>query len=160
MLGVWVHSQWINMGKPTKISIVEIGPGRGTLMQDILRTLQQTTMKSIETTVHLIEPSPTLRTFQFTKLTPKNTESSNKNKIEYKWYDSIDDLPENLPWTMFILHELFDALPIHKFKLSESSIWEEILVDIDTSDSLLHFKYVLSPSTTEASASLINASKK
>ena len=41
LIGVWVLSAWRALGCPLPVTLVEIGPGRGTLMKDMLRTLER-----------------------------------------------------------------------------------------------------------------------
>ena len=46
MVGVWAMCLWEQMGRPNKVNLVELGPGRGTLMADLLRVSQMLNMKS------------------------------------------------------------------------------------------------------------------
>ncbi|KAI9463192.1 S-adenosyl-L-methionine-dependent methyltransferase [Lactarius psammicola] len=72
LLGIWLLSQYLNTGAKHDIQLVELGPGRGTLMDDILRTLSQLphSRASIKH-VHLVESSPSLRAVQQKKLESK-----------------------------------------------------------------------------------------
>lgn len=38
LLGIWFIAEWISQGRPSKgVQLIEVGPGRGTLMDDMLR---------------------------------------------------------------------------------------------------------------------------
>lgn len=67
LLGVWCAAMWQNLGRPSKIHIIEIGPGRGTLSNDMLNATKH--MKSFFKAVHLhlVEVSPHLRRLQAQK---------------------------------------------------------------------------------------------
>lgn len=102
MVGVWVASVWERAGKPDNVRLVELGPGRGTLMADILRAVKNAGTFLDDTTIHLVEFSPTLRAAQRDKLNGHNV----------TWHDHIDDVPPG--FTMIIANEFFDALPIEQ----------------------------------------------
>ncbi|KAF3419950.1 hypothetical protein E2986_02911 [Frieseomelitta varia] len=163
MIGIWMkyESQKISKGP---FQIVELGPGRGTLIKDILRVYKQ--FKSLNNvTVHLVEISPTLSSIQAKNLCKTITEyDANKNEFKdnsvnyYKegitedevkiyWYYSVKDVPKN--FSIFLMHEFFDALPIHKFQKTDRG-WCEILVDIVQGSSEEKFRYVLSNTSTPA----------
>lgn len=66
MIGIWTLTEWMGQGSKTEgVVLVEVGPGRGTLMDDILRTIRnfRTFAKSIET-IYLVEAGPNLRNKQ------------------------------------------------------------------------------------------------
>ena len=68
---------------------------------------------------------------------------------QVRWHRSLDEVPNDAP-AIFILHEFFDALPVHQFQNTDRG-WCERLVDIASPDSSLHFQMVLSPRGTPAS---------
>ncbi|KAK3257422.1 hypothetical protein CYMTET_33488, partial [Cymbomonas tetramitiformis] len=68
MLGIWSVCLWQQMGCPKKVSIVELGPGRGTLMADFLRGTKVFAPFMAAVEVHLVEVSPKLREMQYKKL--------------------------------------------------------------------------------------------
>lgn len=143
MVGVWCMHMWEQMGKPSTLHLVEFGPGRGTLMGDMLRAMKNNKTLKSALRVHLIEVSRVLRTIQKQTLAPLGT--------EINWHDSVDDLPNDGP-LLVIAHEFFDALPVHLFRYRENKTqqkgeWREILVDSDTSGPH-HFRLVLSPHPT------------
>jgi NADH dehydrogenase [ubiquinone] 1 alpha subcomplex assembly factor 7 len=103
LLGLWAVQCWLDQGRPTRAHLVELGPGRGTLMADALRAAKIVPefLDAIE--VVLIESSPTLRKIQQEKL-PSNV----------KWLDRFDESLTDRP--LFpIANEFFDALPVRQY---------------------------------------------
>ncbi|XP_068648173.1 uncharacterized protein [Aristolochia californica] len=157
MTGVWSMCLWEQMGQPKKVNMVELGPGRGTLMADLLRGTSkfEKFMKSLN--VHLVECSPTLQKVQYSNL--KCTEGINcgyddKRTISQLtgapiyWHTALDHVPPGLP-TIIIAHEFYDALPIHQFQKGSRG-WSEKMIDV-AEDSAQGFRFVLSPQPTPAS---------
>jgi NADH dehydrogenase [ubiquinone] 1 alpha subcomplex assembly factor 7 len=64
LLGLWCADLWLRMGRPTSVSLVELGPGRGTLMQDALRAMKSIKGLLSSVQIILVETSPTLRKAQ------------------------------------------------------------------------------------------------
>ena len=64
LIGLWMAAVWKQMGAPENIRIVELGPGRGTLMSDALRAVQVMPAFRDAVVVHLVEISPVLRAAQ------------------------------------------------------------------------------------------------
>ena len=116
MIGLWCADAWQKMGAPSSFTLLEMGPGRGTLMQDALRATAK--IKGFHDALHLalIESNQTLRVAQRAKL-------SGYDPI---YYERIADLPP-LP-LVAISNEFFDALPIQQFEWTESG-WTERVVD-------------------------------
>ena len=128
MIGVWLLNEWQRFGCPKPFRIVELGPGRGTLADDISRVLLQFAHSKDVTSFHLIEISPHLTQIQeqtlcgTISLIEKQNNAMNgthssltKNGMPITWYKSLDHMPQEPGFTAFIAHEFFDALPIHKF---------------------------------------------
>ncbi|XP_029450017.1 protein arginine methyltransferase NDUFAF7, mitochondrial isoform X2 [Rhinatrema bivittatum] len=167
LLGIWVISEWMAAGKPKAFQLVELGPGRGTLMDDVLRVFHQfrSMMGKCDISVHLVEISPKLSELQALKLTGEKIplESDEKSSVYKKgttmtglpifWYHHLQDIPQGTGF--YLAHEFFDALPIHKFQKTEHG-WMEVLVDIDPQvpDKL---RFVLAPTTTLASKTFIQS---
>jgi NADH dehydrogenase [ubiquinone] 1 alpha subcomplex assembly factor 7 len=103
MIGVWCVNSWMSLGQPSPFALVELGPGRGTLMADLLRVAKASPEFSSAMEVHMVEMSPVLQAMQREKLGDQVT-----------WHASIESLP-NMP-TIFIANEFFDALPIQQFQ--------------------------------------------
>ena len=68
LLGVWCATIWEQLGSPKELHLIEFGPGRGTLMMDLLRGTSNFKKFSEALRVHLIEISPALRKKQFETL--------------------------------------------------------------------------------------------
>jgi NADH dehydrogenase [ubiquinone] 1 alpha subcomplex assembly factor 7 len=103
LVAVWVAQAWLAMGSPRSFALVELGPGRGTLMADVLRVLEQVKGARKAADVHFIEMSPVLRQAQAERV-PQAT-----------WHSALASLP-SLP-TIVIANEFFDALPIRQLSI-------------------------------------------
>jgi SAM-dependent MidA family methyltransferase len=112
LTGLALAQSWIDQGAPNKIVLAEAGPGRGTLMADILRATRTVPGFHAALTVHLIEASPVLRAKQQDTLTG----------YDVTWHDTITDLPQAPLW--FVANEFFDALPIRQF-IRDGEGWRE-----------------------------------
>lgn len=102
LIGIWLISAWKALGSPKKTRLVELGPGRGTLMADCLRTLSLEPKLLSGLRITMVELSPVLATKQRKRL------SHAPCPIEW----SPDLKPDELP-TFVVGNEFFDALPIH-----------------------------------------------
>ncbi|EMD34005.1 hypothetical protein CERSUDRAFT_141431 [Gelatoporia subvermispora B] len=147
LVGIWFLSQWMHHGKSRGIRLVELGPGRGTLMSDILRVMWQfPAARAAVKAIHLVETSPHLRTAQEATLRPLTAKK--EWCPELNWHSSVDEISHDSDlFTVVVAHEFFDALP---FQLVEKTPhgWREILLTSSLPDLLL-------PSGTESvSASL------
>jgi SAM-dependent MidA family methyltransferase len=125
LLGLWAASVWKQMGSPRAINLVELGPGRGTMMMDALRAIRVLPAFLQAVSVHLVEINPVLREAQ------KKTLSATKAQIT--WYDRLDDVPEGP--AIILANEFFDALPIAQAVRTEHG-WHERVVIVDDKDAL------------------------
>ncbi|KAI4185498.1 MAG: hypothetical protein L6R41_004091 [Letrouitia leprolyta] len=128
LLGVWLVTEWMLQGRKKEgVDIIEVGPGRGTLMDDILRTVSNfKSLASAVENVYLVEASPSLRVAQKQLLcgdaaledTPIGQRSTSKySGLPITWCEDIRFVPNEPNRTPFIFaHEFFDALPIHAFQ--------------------------------------------
>ncbi|KAA1467716.1 DUF185-domain-containing protein [Dentipellis sp. KUC8613] len=125
LVGIWLLSQYLPVAKGQDIRLIELGPGRGTLMDDILRTLSQLpASRQVSKEVHLVETSASLRAIQEQRLRPW----SEKHNIQVYWHTSLNDIPEKEgSYTMLVAHEFFDALPIHLIEKTQHG-WQEVLL--------------------------------
>lgn len=133
LIGAWVVNEWKRFGSLEPLRIAELGPGRGTLMSDIYRTVKKLKVTKTDVQVNLIEISNKLREIQ---------EENLKDIRNIKWNTHINAMDEVKDgFTAFIAHEYFDALPVHKFmKVPGKNYWREILIDYDDKENL---RYVL-----------------
>lgn len=158
LIGVWCLAEYQKIGSPKPLQIVELGPGRGTLIHDILRVwLQFQDPDNI--TIHLVELSPFLSKLQSQKLCYSSSEidpqlnlphyrmGETLSGIKVFWYHRIEDVPKE--FSIILAHEFFDALPIHKLQKDEN-VWKEVLVDVDP-DNSEKFRYVMSRNETPVS---------
>ncbi|KAG0026620.1 NADH dehydrogenase [ubiquinone] complex I, assembly factor 7 [Podila clonocystis] len=164
LLGIWFLIQWQNIGKPSRIQLVELGPGRGTLMMDMLRAASRfKEFKKAISGVHLVEASPGLRKLQRQTLCgiPISeeqvgggsregiTSAQRPDGLQISWHDVFDDLPGEC--SLIVAHEFFDALPIYKFERTAEG-WRELVVDLEEDESSpYHLRFVLAPGPTQAS---------
>lgn len=147
-LGIWVLSEWQKMGHPAPMQLVELGPGKGTLMSDILRTIGQLSPESLTNiSVHLVELSPSMRREQELALGSDEDTNTSKFGPSLHWYESLLDVPRG--FSFFLAHEFFDALPVHKLQRTPDG-WREILIDINPDSETPMLRYVLSRHSTPA----------
>ena len=130
LLGLWAAAAWQASGAPVPVRLVELGPGRGTLMADAMRALAVVPRFRDSLKVHLVETSPALRVKQKAALADAHP----------AWHQSFAEVPDGP--LIVIANELFDALPIRQFQRSVEG-WHERLVGLDRRGD--HFRYVLSP---------------
>ena len=125
MIGLWAGTVWVTMGRPARIALVELGPGRGTLMADALRAARVLPDFLAALTVHLVETSPTLRERQRAVLAG--------GAASISWHDTLDDVP---PGPVIVIgNEFLDALPIDQWARHETG-WHERLVGLGPDGSL------------------------
>lgn len=125
LLGLWAASVWRAIGQPPLMRLIELGPGRGTMMADALRALRVLPPLYQSLTVHMVEINPVLREKQ------RATLSGVRNVT---WHDSIDDVLEG-PAVIFA-NEYFDVLPVHQMVRRETG-WHERTVQLDQSERLV-----------------------
>jgi SAM-dependent MidA family methyltransferase len=120
LIGLWAAEVWQAMGEPSPLRLVELGPGRGTLMADFLRAARVVPSFRGALDVHLVEMSEVLAAHQRRTLEPFD--------CAFTWHASIDDLP--LGPAIIIANEFFDALPVRHY-LRTAQGWNERLVGLD-----------------------------
>ena len=121
LLAVWALAAWQAMDRPVPFVLGEIGPGRGTLMADMLRTLNRLAPPFVILgRIAMVEASPRLVEMQKARL------AAGKGKPT--WYDTVDDLPR-LP-LILLGNEIFDALPFRQF-VKTGNGWRERVVTLD-----------------------------
>ncbi|EPS41515.1 hypothetical protein H072_4581 [Dactylellina haptotyla CBS 200.50] len=143
MIGIWIVAEWLaqNMCNGKKITLIELGPGRGTLMDDILRVISRFKDLSKQISgVQLVEASQMLRDTQCARLCGDGAKpewrdvtwgaTSKYFDAPVSWYEDVRQVniaADEAPF--YIAHEFFDALPINAFK-NTSDGWRELLVDL------------------------------
>ena len=115
LLGLSLAQTWLDQGAPGGIILAELGPGRGTLMADLLRATKGVPGFHAALRVCLVEASPVLRARQQVAL----------QGYAVTWFDDVAALPEGPLY--LIANEFFDALPIRQFQ-RDGAGWRERLV--------------------------------
>ncbi|HVW56809.1 MAG TPA: class I SAM-dependent methyltransferase [Rhizobiaceae bacterium] len=136
LLAAWLYDAWREAGSPLPATIAEIGPGRGTLMQDMLRVLARLDSRFLSgVIVALIETSPRLTETQKATLAAAPAKPI--------WHTGIATLPD-MP--LFIVgNEIFDALSIRQYiRMKEG--WRERLVALDEDEN---FQFIAGPGTPD-----------
>ena len=119
LIGLWAVSIWRLMDSPEKVHLVELGPGRGTMLQDALRAAQVVPGFVGAAAIHLVEISPVLKECQ------RHTLGSVERPIH--WYESLDDVPDGP--VIILANEFFDALPVHQ-AVKQADGWHERVIEI------------------------------
>lgn len=129
LIGLWCADSWQRLGAPESLLLVDLGPGRGTLMADALRAARLVPGFLAAQRLHLVEASAKLRAQQAEAL----------GAFGPTWHDSLGDLPEGP--IILIANEFFDALPVRQFERSDGG-WCERRIGLDEADQL---NFVLTP---------------
>jgi NADH dehydrogenase [ubiquinone] 1 alpha subcomplex assembly factor 7 len=104
LIGLWAAATWQAMGAPTSVLLVELGPGRGTLMADALRAANTVPEFRAALAVHLVETSP--------RLIARQRETLPGLDIPLVWHRDLAEVPAGP--AIIIANEFFDALPVHQ----------------------------------------------
>lgn len=130
LIGVWVVNQWHALGKPDNCVICEIGPGRGTLMSDLLRAAGKLAPDMLRTAqIVLVETSDRLTAVQQKKL--------KDSPANITWHKTLETVPQGT--LILVANELFDALPDHQYIKSERHFVERLVAVSDTPEPQLCF---------------------
>jgi NADH dehydrogenase [ubiquinone] 1 alpha subcomplex assembly factor 7 len=117
LLGLWLAQAWSELGRPDPCLLVELGPGRGTLMADLLRAAGQLPGFRASLRLHLVETSERLRALQRARLAGETVE----------WHTELDQVPAGP--MLLVANEFLDALPIHQLVATERG-WVERMIDL------------------------------
>jgi SAM-dependent MidA family methyltransferase len=124
LAGLWAVQTWIDQARPAGPRLVELGPGRGTLLRDALRAMSIVPDFVVQAQIELVEASPVLRDVQRETLAPWSAQISWRDKFE------ADARP------LFLLaNEFFDALPVRQFQRVADG-WHERVVLAREDDAL------------------------
>jgi NADH dehydrogenase [ubiquinone] 1 alpha subcomplex assembly factor 7 len=125
LIGLWMAAVWTRMDQPKRIAVIELGPGRGTLMNDALRAVKVLPAFRAAVELHLVEISPALQQQQQKTLADQ--------KVPITWHDSLADVPEGP--AIIVANEFFDALPVNQAVKTDSG-WYERRIGIDSGGHL------------------------
>ncbi|MBS0529321.1 MAG: SAM-dependent methyltransferase [Proteobacteria bacterium] len=124
LLGLWAASVWRAMGSPATLRLIELGPGRGTMMADALRALRVIPPMYQSLSVHLVEINEVLREKQLATL-------SGVRNIQ--WHATLDEVPPGP--SIILANEYFDVLPVHQM-VKRNDGWHERVVELDNNGQL------------------------
>ncbi|PWN47109.1 Protoporphyrinogen oxidase [Violaceomyces palustris] len=142
LLAIFYIARWQACGSPSRTRMIELGPGKGTLLADMVRTFASfpRMLDTIES-IQLVETSDGLMKLQLEalrstldkagkSLVGSDKEVLEKDEIKVEWFPAVDNVPiEPEVWTMLTAHEFFDALPTHIFEKTVQG-FREVLVDV------------------------------
>ena len=115
LLGLWLAQSWVEQNRPKQFTLLELGPGQGTLMADVLRATAKVSGFHDALTLCLFESSEQLRIKQKEKL----------SHYAVQWETDLTALPDQP--LFFVANEFFDALAIHQYQRT-GEIWLERLI--------------------------------
>ena len=120
LIGVWAAEVWLAMGRPKPVLMIELGPGRGTLMSDALRAARVAPEFRSAIDVRLVEISPALAAVQRDTLLSAGAPVA--------WAQSLEAAPDGP--AIIIANEFLDALPVQQYVFTRGG-WRERLVGLD-----------------------------
>lgn len=131
LIGLWFIDYWESKGCPTKVSFLELGPGRGLLMQDILKvmTLRPPLLKALD--IHLVEINPHLKQEQITAIAPYTL-------THHQTFEDALSAIGNTP-TFCLANEFFDAFPIDQY-IYKKETWHKRYVAYDKEKECFAFQ--------------------
>ena len=112
LIGLSLAQAWIDQGQPSPFTLAELGPGRGTLMADVVRATAKVPGFTDAAQIHLVETSAALRREQAKRVTAT-------------CHNDITTLPDQP--LFLIANEFFDALPIRQFHRDDGG-WREVQI--------------------------------
>lgn len=118
LLGFWLAQAWLDIGAPPVVQLIELGPGRGTLMADALRAVGRVHGFTQAVRLHLVEVNPHLKHEQAMRL----------SRHAPVWHSALDTVPPGP--SLIVANEFFDCLPVRQF-VQARGIWQEVEVGVD-----------------------------
>lgn len=138
LIGLWCAVQWRAMGEPAPVNLVELGPGRGTLMADVLRAGRGVDDFLESISLSLVEISPALKGLQEETLLAAGDVRGTQS---LRWISDFSEVPDGP--ILVLANEFLDALPVHQFQMTPSG-WRERLVGIGGGGDGEGFQFTLS----------------
>ena len=127
LIGLWAAAVWRAMGSPQGVQLIELGPGRGTMMLDALRAAKVMPEFRSAIVLHMVEISAALERLQ--------REALSATDVSALWHGAIEDVPDGP--SIILANEFFDALPVHQAVMCADG-WHERVVKIGEDDNF-HF---------------------
>jgi NADH dehydrogenase [ubiquinone] 1 alpha subcomplex assembly factor 7 len=119
LIGLWLAAVWQQMGAPENVRVIELGPGRGTLLHDALRAAKVVKNFRAAIVLHLVEISPALQQVQKRRL-----ESFD---VPIQWHTNLEEVPAGP--SILVANEFIDALPVRQ-AVRTADGWHERVIDI------------------------------
>ncbi|KAL3246870.1 hypothetical protein MRX96_057377 [Rhipicephalus microplus] len=154
LVAVWFLNEWVKAGKPKPLYIVELGPGRGTLSDDMLRVFSKYSDAMEVVSLHLVEISPHLSQVQELKLC--GTVSVVKDVFEHNPVTLRLPVKTDTEEATYKHSITKHGVPVgwyrhlHDFQRTPEG-WREVFIDLDDGPGPHHLRYVLSRGPTPAS---------
>lgn len=126
LIGVWCAAVWQQMGAPPHVHLVELGPGRGTLMADALRSVRLMPAFHRALSIHLVDSNATLVNEQQQRLAAEGS---------IRWHRTLPETFSDGP-VIVIANEFFDALPVDQFIWRNGS-WRQRIVTLNALGELV-----------------------
>jgi NADH dehydrogenase [ubiquinone] 1 alpha subcomplex assembly factor 7 len=127
LIGLWAAAAWRAMGSPENVRLVELGPGRGSMILDALRAAKVTPAFRAALVLHMVEVSRALERLQRQALIATD--------VPVFWHSSLEEVPDGP--LIILANEFIDALPIHQAVMCADG-WHERVIKVDD-DGNLHF---------------------
>ncbi|HEY1546130.1 MAG TPA: SAM-dependent methyltransferase [Xanthobacteraceae bacterium] len=125
LIGLWAAAVWRQMGSPAEVRLIELGPGRGTMMADMLRAANVMHEFRAAISVHLVEASPVL--------TERQQQTLGHPEVPLAWHDTLADVPEGP--AIIVANEFFDALPVNQ-AIKQPDGWHQRVIGVDAQGQL------------------------
>ena len=126
LIGLWAVETWTRMGRPSAFRLVEMGPGDGTLISDLLRAARLAPDFLAAADLWLVEVSPPLRALQGQRLTGA--------PLTPQWADRLEAVPQGAPMIL-VANEVLDCLPARQFVRTQTG-WAERVIGLDEAGDL------------------------
>jgi NADH dehydrogenase [ubiquinone] 1 alpha subcomplex assembly factor 7 len=123
VVGAWLAQAWLDLGRPAPFRLVELGPGRGTLLADALRATRAVAGFHHGLRLHLVETSERLQEAQVARLAG----------FDPSWHAEFSEVPSGP--LLLIANEFYDALPVHQL-IATAQGWVERCVGLNVEDRL------------------------
>ncbi|MBA3814222.1 MAG: SAM-dependent methyltransferase [Alphaproteobacteria bacterium] len=128
LIGAWAIDYYEKLGQPPKLSLVELGPGKGTMMADFLRMAKVSPSFAQALNIYMVEINPLLKSIQ---------QSTIPHSLNY--VEKFEQIPENDSPIIIIANEFFDVLPTNCYVRKENVLYEKC---IDLQDDQLCFTLI------------------
>lgn len=141
LTGLWLAAVWEQLGSPNNIRLIELGPGRGTMLLDALRAAKAMPGFDAAIVLHLVEVSPALQRVQERRLAPLG--------LPILWHTGLEEVPAGP--CLLVANEFLDALPVRQAVRLDDG-WHERVVEMAPDgklvmgvarDALPHFEATL-----------------